>query len=65
MRTGIEWHEQDRPLDATNTTVQLEAAKDWIQFTLAQPMDADHLRSAARCNRDIVFTSLSINRHIS
>ena len=41
MRTGIEWHEQDRPLDATNTTVQLEAAKDWIQFTLAQPMDAD------------------------
>ena len=41
MRSGIEWHEQDRPLDATNTTVQLEAAKDWIQFTLAQPMDAD------------------------
>ena len=41
MRTGIEWHEQDRPLDATNTTVQLEAAKDWIQFTLQQPMDAD------------------------
>ena len=41
MRTGIEWHEQDRPLDATNTTVQLEASKDWIAFTLAQPMDAD------------------------
>jgi CubicO group peptidase (beta-lactamase class C family) len=41
MRTGIEWHEQDRPLDATNTTIQLEAAKDWIQFTLAQPMDAE------------------------
>lgn len=41
MRTGIEWHEQDRPLDATNTTMQLEAAKDWIQFTLVQPMDAE------------------------
>ena len=41
MRSGIEWHEQDRPLDATNTTVQLEASKDWIAFTLAQPMDAD------------------------
>ena len=24
MRSGIEWHEQDRPLDDTNTTVQLE-----------------------------------------
>ena len=41
MRSGIEWHEQDRPLDATNTTVQLEASRDWIQFTLDQPMDAD------------------------
>jgi CubicO group peptidase (beta-lactamase class C family) len=41
MRSGIEWHEQDRPLDATNTTVQLEESKDWIGFTLAQPMDAD------------------------
>jgi CubicO group peptidase (beta-lactamase class C family) len=41
MRSGIEWHEQDRPLDATNTTMQLEASKDWIQFTLSQPMDAD------------------------
>jgi CubicO group peptidase (beta-lactamase class C family) len=41
MRSGIEWHEQDRPLDSTNTTVQLEASKDWIAFTLAQPMDAD------------------------
>jgi CubicO group peptidase (beta-lactamase class C family) len=40
MRSGIEWHEQDRPLDATNTTVQLEASRDWIQFTLDQPMDA-------------------------
>ena len=41
MRSGIEWHEQDRPLNATNTTMQLEASKDWIQFTLSQPMDAD------------------------
>ena len=41
MRSGIEWHEQDRPLDDTNTTVQLEMSRDWIQFTLSQPMDAD------------------------
>jgi hypothetical protein len=40
MRSGIEWHEQDRPLDETNTTVQLEFSRDWIQFTLDQPMDA-------------------------
>jgi CubicO group peptidase (beta-lactamase class C family) len=40
MRSGIEWHEGDRPLDMTNTTVQLEFSKDWIQFTLDQPMDA-------------------------
>lgn len=41
MRTGIEWHEQDRPLDSTNTTWQLEVSRDWVQFTLDQPMDAD------------------------
>ena len=41
MRSGIEWHEGDRPLDETNTTVQLEASADWVQFTLDQPMDAD------------------------
>ncbi len=41
MRTGIEWHERDRPLDETNTTWQLEYSQDWIQFTLDQPMDAD------------------------
>lgn len=41
MRTGIEWHEVDRPFDDTNTTVQLEASADWVQFTLDQPMDAD------------------------
>jgi CubicO group peptidase (beta-lactamase class C family) len=41
MRTGIEWHEQDRPLDETNTTLQLERSDDWIQFTLDQPMDAN------------------------
>ena len=40
MRSGIEWHEQDRPLDSTNTTIQLEASRDWVQFTLNQPMDA-------------------------
>ena len=41
MRSGIEWHESDRPLDETNTTYQLEKSRDWIQFTLDQPMDAD------------------------
>jgi hypothetical protein len=41
MRSGIEWHEQDRPLDDTNTTIQLEKSRDWIGFTLSQPMDAD------------------------
>ena len=40
MRSGIEWHEQDRPLDETNTTLQLERSNDWIQFTLDQPSDA-------------------------
>ena len=40
MRSGIEWHEQDRPLGDTNTTIQLERSRDWIQFTLDQPMDA-------------------------
>jgi CubicO group peptidase (beta-lactamase class C family) len=40
MRTGIEWHETDRPIDSTNTTIQLEASRDWIRFTLDQPMDA-------------------------
>ena len=40
MRTGIEWHETDRPIDSTNTTIQLEASRDWMAFTLAQPMDA-------------------------
>ena len=41
MRSGIEWHENDRPLDDTNTTWQLEHSRDWIGFTLSQPMDAD------------------------
>ncbi|MBC7897409.1 MAG: serine hydrolase [Cytophagaceae bacterium] len=41
MRTGMEWHEQDQPLDSTNTTLQLELSKDWIRFTLAQPSDAE------------------------
>lgn len=40
MRSGIEWHEWDRPLDETNSTIQLEHSEDWIQFTLDQPMDA-------------------------
>jgi CubicO group peptidase (beta-lactamase class C family) len=41
MRSGIEWHEHDRPFNETNTTLQLEGSDDWIQFTLDQPMDAD------------------------
>jgi CubicO group peptidase (beta-lactamase class C family) len=41
MRSGIEWHETDRPLDETNTAVQLERSPDWIRFTLEQPMEAD------------------------
>ncbi|HEY0811356.1 MAG TPA: serine hydrolase, partial [Longimicrobiales bacterium] len=41
MRSGIEWHETDRPLDDTNTTLQLERSRDWITFTLNQPMDSD------------------------
>ena len=40
MRTGIEWHETDRPMDDSNTTIQLERSADWVQFTLSQPMDA-------------------------
>ena len=40
MRSGIEWHESDRPFDLTNTTLQLEGSRDWIRFTLVQPMDA-------------------------
>ncbi len=40
MRSGIEWHETDRPFDSTNTTLQLEQSQDWIRFTLKQPMDA-------------------------
>jgi CubicO group peptidase (beta-lactamase class C family) len=40
MRSGIEWHETDRPLDSTNTTARLEWSADWVQFTLDQPMDA-------------------------
>ncbi len=40
MRSGIEWHESDRPMDSTNTTLQLEQSPDWIRFTLRQPMDA-------------------------
>ena len=40
MRSGIEWHEQDRPMGDTNTTIQLERADDWVQFTLDQPMDS-------------------------
>jgi CubicO group peptidase (beta-lactamase class C family) len=40
MRTGIEWHETDRPLDASNTTIQLERSRDWIQFTLDQRTEA-------------------------
>jgi hypothetical protein len=41
MRSGIEWHENDRPYGDTNTTSLLERAQDWIQFTLDQPMDTN------------------------
>jgi len=41
MRSGIEWHEVDRPLDETNTTLLLERSNDWVSFTLNQPMDAE------------------------
>ncbi len=41
MRSGIEWHEQDRPLDETNTTLQLGHSDDWFRFTLDQPMDSE------------------------
>lgn len=41
MRSGIEWHENDRPLNDTNTTLQLERSADWVRFTLAQPSDAE------------------------
>ena len=41
MRSGIEWHESDRPLNETNTTLQLEFSSDWIRFTLSQPMDSE------------------------
>ncbi|NNE70881.1 MAG: serine hydrolase, partial [Rhodothermales bacterium] len=40
MRTGIEWHETDRPMNLTNTTIALERSDDWVRFTLEQPMDA-------------------------
>jgi CubicO group peptidase (beta-lactamase class C family) len=41
MRLGIEWHETDRPLDDTNTTLQLEKSDNWVEFTLGQPADSD------------------------
>ncbi len=41
MQLGMEWHEADRPIDATNTTLQLEMSDDWIQFTLDQPMETE------------------------
>jgi len=30
MRTGIEWHENDRPLGDSNTTIQPERSDDWV-----------------------------------
>lgn len=41
MRSGIEWHETDRPMNDSNTTIQLERSADWVQFTLNQPLDAE------------------------
>lgn len=40
MRSGIEWHETDRPIGPSNTTIQLEQSDDWIAFSLDQPMDS-------------------------
>jgi CubicO group peptidase (beta-lactamase class C family) len=39
MLTGIEWHDDNRPIEES-TTWELENSDDWIQFTLNQPMDA-------------------------
>jgi hypothetical protein len=41
MRLGIAWHETDRPLDDTNTTLQLEKSDNWVEFALRQPADSD------------------------
>jgi CubicO group peptidase (beta-lactamase class C family) len=44
MRSGIEWHEQDRPLDETNTTLQLERSSDlgWFHAVTADGCCARH-----------------------
>ena len=39
MRLGMEWHETDRPIGPTNTTIQLEESDDWFRFTFEQPME--------------------------
>jgi CubicO group peptidase (beta-lactamase class C family) len=76
MRSGIEWHEGDRPLDMTNTTVQLEWSRDWVAFTLSQPMDADpgtkwvynsggsHLLSAIVQSKTGMRSDLYAQRHL-
>ena len=58
MQLGMEWHEEDRPLDMTNTTAQLEASQDWIQFTLNQPMHSDDKSGRLEILRNIVLNHL-------
>lgn len=41
MRLGMEWHETDRPIGPTNTTIQLEESEDWFRFTFDQPMQSE------------------------
>lgn len=38
MRSGIEWNESIPYTDPANSCLQLEAADDWIQYVLEQPM---------------------------
>lgn len=38
MRSGIEWNESIPYTDPANSCLQLEAADDWIQYVIDQPM---------------------------
>jgi CubicO group peptidase (beta-lactamase class C family) len=38
MRSGIRWNEMISYDDSENSCIRMEAAKDWIQFVLDQPM---------------------------
>jgi CubicO group peptidase (beta-lactamase class C family) len=41
MQSGIAFNELTAPLTLENDVVRLERSKDWIQYTLDQPMDAE------------------------